>query len=183
MIADFHVLCGKIWSRCLMRAYKAKFKSVGERVIFDPINSRFSYGTINIGNDVFIAARAWFSADRSNISIGSFVMFGPNVTIAGGDHDIERTDMPMYLVTEKPDKCDADVVIKDDVWVGANTIILKGVTIGCGAVIAAGSLVNKDVEPYCIYAGVPAKKIRNRFSEEELLIYKENLKLKGLVTS
>lgn len=55
------------------------------------------------------------------------------------------------------------VIINDDVWIVANVTILKGVKIGEGSVIAAGSVVTKDVEPYCIYGGVPAKKLKHRF--------------------
>ena len=58
--------------------------------------------------------------------------------------------------------------IEDDVWIGANAIILRGVKIGKGSVIAAGSVVTKDVERYCIYGGVPAKKIRQRFTDEQI---------------
>ena len=57
-------------------------------------------------------------------------------------------------------------VIGNDVWVGMNVIIMRGVTIGDGAVIAAGSVVTADVEPYSIAGGIPAKHIRYRFSKE-----------------
>lgn len=55
----------------------------------------------------------------------------------------------------------ASITIEDNVWIGANVTILPGVTIGTHSVIGAGSVVTKDVDPFCIYAGVPAKKIRN----------------------
>ncbi len=74
----------------------------------------------------------------------------------------------MIDIKDKLPENDLDVVIEEDVWVGANVIILKGVTIGRGSVIAAGSIVTKNVEPYSIYAGVPARKIKERFSEEEI---------------
>ncbi|MBP3710262.1 MAG: CatB-related O-acetyltransferase [Treponema sp.] len=59
-----------------------------------------------------------------------------------------------------------DIVIEDDVWVGENALILSGVTIRQGAIVAAGAVVTKDVEPYSIVAGIPAKIIKYRFSEE-----------------
>jgi acetyltransferase-like isoleucine patch superfamily enzyme len=62
------------------------------------------------------------------------------------------------------------IVIEDDVWIGLGSIVLSGVKIGIGSIIAAGSVVTKDVEPYSIYGGNPAKKIRNRFDSEEQLI-------------
>ena len=58
------------------------------------------------------------------------------------------------------------VSISDDVWVGYGSIILSGIKIGQGSIIAAGSVVTKDVEPYSIYAGVPAKKVKDRFSSD-----------------
>jgi acetyltransferase-like isoleucine patch superfamily enzyme len=72
-------------------------------------------------------------------------------------------------------------VIGDDVWVGYGAIILSGVTIGEGSIIAAGSLVTKDVEPYSVYAGVPARRMGDRFStvedrEEHIRLYKQKLK-------
>ena len=76
----------------------------------------------------------------------------------------------MFQVTdnEKRPEDDRDVIIEDDVWIGAKTTILKGVTIGRGAVIAAGALVVKNVEPYSIVGGVPARFIKMRFSPEEI---------------
>ena len=58
---------------------------------------------------------------------------------------------------------DQDIVFEGDNWIGANATILKGVKIGYGAVVAAGAVVTKDVTPYAIVGGVPAKKIRNRY--------------------
>jgi acetyltransferase-like isoleucine patch superfamily enzyme len=72
---------------------------------------------------------------------------------------------------EKLPENDQPIVIEDDVWTGANITILKGVTIGHGSVIAAGSVVTRSFPPYSIIGGVPAKLIKRRFSEEEM---KEN---------
>jgi acetyltransferase-like isoleucine patch superfamily enzyme len=71
------------------------------------------------------------------------------------------------------------VVIEQDVWIGAAVIILKGVTIGEGAVIGAGSLVTKDIPPYTIAVGTPAKSIKKRFSDEELKRHLELLDYRG----
>lgn len=85
------------------------------------------------------------------IVIGNNVAISENVSIWDSDaHVLEKDE---YSLT-KP------ITIGDNVWIGTNAIILKGVNIGCGAVIAAGSLVNKDVEPNCLYGGVPAVIIR-----------------------
>ena len=64
---------------------------------------------------------------------------------------------------------DQDVVIEEDVWCGANVTILKGVTIGRGCIVAAGAVVTKDLPPYCIAGGVPAKPIKSRWNKEQIL--------------
>jgi len=64
-----------------------------------------------------------------------------------------------------------ETTIEDDVWIGQGSIILSGITIGRGAIIAAGSVVTKDVPSYEIHAGVPAKKIKDRFTQEEKRIH------------
>ena len=102
-------------------------------------------------------------------------MFGPNVTIMGGDHNISQVGQYMFDVKEKLPENDLPVIIEDDVWLGTGCIILKGVTLGQGSVVAAGALVIKDVPPYSIVGGVPAKVIKMRFSEEEIEIHKREI--------
>lgn len=70
---------------------------------------------------------------------------------------------------EKLPENDAPVVIEDDVWIGANVTILKGVTIGRGSVVAAGVVVTKSCPPYSIIGGVPAKVLKMRFTPEEIV--------------
>ena len=143
------------------------FKSSGGRFVFAPFDI-FSYQTISIGSNFFFGAGAIFRASESSITIGNKVMFGPRVTIMGGDHNFSHIGRYMFDVKEKAPGDDLPVVIEDDVWVGAGAIILKGVTIGRGAIVAAGAVVNKNVEPYSIVGGVPAKKIAQRFSDEQI---------------
>ncbi|HBY19907.1 MAG: acetyltransferase [Clostridiales bacterium GWE2_32_10] len=91
--------------------------------------------------------------------IGENVMMGPDVIIYTGNHNFNDVNIPMIKQGEsKPQK----VIIEDDVWIGARVIILPGVTIGHGAIVAAGSVVTKDVVAYSIVAGVPSKKIKSR---------------------
>ena len=82
-------------------------------------------------------------AALSEIRIGNKVMFGPHVTIIGGGHNITLSDYFMTDVHEKTGNEDLGVVIDDDVWVGSRAIILRGVQVGRGSVIAAGSVVNE----------------------------------------
>lgn len=162
--------CSRRFKRMIL---KNLFKSCGKNVKFDPSDS-FSYANIKIGNNVYIGSGATFSSIKE-ISIGNKVMFGPNVTIMGGDHNTGEIGKYMADVKEKRPENDLPVMIDDDVWVGANVTILKGVHIHTGAIVAAGALVVKDVPEYAIVGGVPAKLLKMRFSPDELEKHKKLL--------
>lgn len=83
---------------------------------------------------------------------------------------------------EKPEGYDKDVIVQEDVWIGMNVTLLCGITIGRGAIICAGSVVTKDIPPYCIAGGVPAKPIKFKWTieqimEHELALYPEEERL------
>ena len=86
-------------------------------------------------------------------------MMGPDVMIYTKNHNTERTDIPMI---EQGNTQPRKVTIGDDVWIGARAIILPGVTIGQGSIVAAGSVVTKDVEPFSVVGGNPARVIKVR---------------------
>ena len=155
--------------------YKRLMISCGKNVRFSAITSDFTYQTISIGNDVYIGPGAKFIAANSKLYIGSKVLFGPNVTIIGGDHRVTDVGRFIYDVKDKQPEDDQDIHIEDDVWVGANATILKGVAIGRGAVIAACALVNKDVKPYTIVGGVPAKSLKRRWNRDTIIKHEELL--------
>ena len=124
--------------------------------------NRYSY----CGHDCFIL----------NCNIGSFVSIADNCRLGGAMHPIERvSSSPVFHKGKNVLKknfakfdyiSDKKIVISSDVWIGAGVTVLSGVTIGVGAVVGAGSVVTHDIPPYEIWAGNPAKKIRNRFDEE-----------------
>ena len=147
---------------------RRSFTKCGNNVDFDPLNSMFSYGSIELGDNVFIGGQAWFSCAFGRISIGSYVMFGPGVRILGGNHRFDSVGKAMYGDIHKVEGEDPGVIVRDDVWVGANAIILAGVEVGEGAIIGAGSVVTKSVPPYAIVGGVPAKIIRMRFTPGDI---------------
>ncbi len=97
------------------------------------------------------------------IEIGSNVMMGPRVNLMSENHEFARTDIPMKSQGVKREF----IKIEDDVWIGVNSTILASVTVGRGAIIAAGSVVTKDVPPMTIVAGVPSRVIRERSSSEK----------------
>lgn len=132
---------------------------------------------VYVGNDVAIGPRSLLWTTGAKIFIKDKVIVGPGLSIITGNHKIDIVGKYMADVTvnEKDKEDDQDVTIEKDVWIGANVTILKGVTIAEGCVIGGGAVVTKSTEPYGIYAGVPAKRLKSRFSEEELKEHKKLL--------
>lgn len=129
----------------------------GSRVYIDN-NVYFRYpGRVEIGQDVSINYGCQFYPswhDKSiRIEIKNNVRIGPNCCFFSAGHDTTRLDLPDNS---------ASIIIEDNVWIGGNSTILQGVTIGEGAIVAASSTVTRDVEPYTIVAGIPAKAIKQR---------------------
>lgn len=147
---------------------KCSFAECGENVRFSKTSSFSGIENIHIGNNVSLSS-ATILTTRAKVFIGDYVMFGPHVTIVSGDHRTDILDRPMMTIkdSEKLPENDMDIHIEDDVWVGANAVILKGVTIGTGSVVSAGAVVTKDVPPYAIVGGVPAKVIKYRNAPPE----------------
>ncbi|MFC0471060.1 CatB-related O-acetyltransferase [Halalkalibacter kiskunsagensis] len=116
-------------------------------------------------------------------SIGRFCSIAKGLTIGLGEHPLSYLsthpfqyssvfpfweEAKNFQETVEPEQMKSNPVIGNDVWIGTNVTILRGVTIGDGAVIAAGAVVHKDVKPYEIVGGVPAKHIRYRFDEQTI---------------
>ena len=150
------------------------FRSIGHDVLYFH-DSYFTFNKISIGAGTYIGPAAYFSTE-SYIDIGKKVVFGPEVYILGGNHDFSQVGVYIADVKIKAPGNDLPVTIHDDVWIGARATILQGVTVGRGAVIGAGSVVTKDVLPYHIVAGVPAKKISVRFSSEQIELHERKLR-------
>jgi len=165
----------RLWCRLKMGLLRPAFGRHGRHFIFDP-NAHYTYQNIEVGDDVSIGAGAVFMASESKIIIGNKVMFGPNVIVVGGNHNTSVVGKFMYDVHEKRPQDDQDVIIEDDIWVGSGALILKGVKIARGAVVAAGAVVNKDVPPYTIVGGIPARIIALRFGDiDSVMIHETTL--------
>lgn len=112
---------------------------------------------LKIGNNVGIAQNCFIQV-RGSVYIGNDVMFGPGVSVFSEDHGFADIGIPMIQQPE----IRKGVTIEDDVWIGTRAIILGGVTIGKGSIIAAGSVVKSSIPAYSVVAGVPGKIIRTR---------------------
>jgi acetyltransferase-like isoleucine patch superfamily enzyme len=138
-----------------------------------------SFSNVSCGNRVYIGPYSNFIALLSNITIGNDVIIAPEVMIITGNHRYDWVGRTMYSITNAEKNIDDDlpVIIEDDVWIGARSIILKGVTIGEGSIVGAGSIVTKNVPPFSIAAGNPARVIKKRFqSEEDIANHKRIMK-------
>lgn len=167
-LANSLIFTQRLWRRFRMILLRPAFRRYGHHFIFDP-DSHYSYRNIEVGDDVSIGPGATFLASESKIIIGNKVLFGPNVTIVGGNHNTSIVGRFMYDIHEKRPEDDQDVIIENDVWVGSGATILKGVRVGRGSIIAAGAVVNKDVLPYTVVGGIPAKIITLRFDTTETI--------------
>lgn len=107
------------------------------------------------------------------VKIGDYTLIANDVQIIGDDHNYKKPGVPIIFSGREPLR---STEIGRDVWIGAGVKILTGVRIGDGSIIAMGSIVTKDVEPFSIYAGIPARKIKDRFSNiGDLEIHKKML--------
>lgn len=125
---------------------------------------------IILGNNVGIGPRCCFLCDTN---IGNKVAIAGNVAFLNSDdHNYDIIGKTMWD-SGRGDKY--KIIVNDDVWIGHGAIILSPVRIGRGAIIAAGSVVTKDVSPYSIVGGSPAKFIKWRFTEEEIIEHERRL--------
>lgn len=135
----------------LRRAHPTFYLSHGCLVSPDLIAREFSY----IGPACIVGAK---------VELGAYAMLGPRVSIVGGDHVFDVPGTPV-IFSGRPEL--KPTVIESDAWIGCGAILLAGVRIGRGAIVAAGAVVTKDVPPYEIHGGVPARRLRDRFPNEE----------------
>ena len=115
--------------------------------------------SITFGDQVGLNSNVMINADLGGtIKIGRYTIIGPNVVFRAANHQFNRRDLPIRQQAHEP----GIIVVEEDVWIGANAVILPNVTIHKGAVIGAGAVVTKDVPEYTVVAGVPAQTIGKR---------------------
>lgn len=108
------------------------------------------------------------------VSLGRYTMLAPEVAIVGADHDYRAADKPIIWAGRPPEI--KPTVIGRDCWIGMRAIIMSGVRIGDGAIVAAGAVVTKDVAPYDVVGGVPARVLTRRFkTDEEISVHQAML--------
>lgn len=154
-----------------------KYLSFGDKSFAD--KSVYGYlKNVCVDDNCYIGYRVHFMSFNANVILNKGVVVGPEVLFVTGNHRFDIVGKFIFELTEeyKRDIDDQDIVVEEDVWIGARCIILKGVTIGKGSVVGAGSIVTKNVEPYSIVAGNPAKIIGHRFNEDEIVEHEKRIK-------
>lgn len=125
-------------------------------------HTRFAKREIELGNNVQFGKNCSIAA---NLKVHNDVLFAGKVSFVGGnDHTY---NIPGRTIWDSPRGKNKDIVIEDDVWVGNGCTLMGGITIGKGSIVAAGAIVTKDIPPCEIWGGVPAKKIKDRFKNED----------------
>lgn len=159
--------------RSLFRLYLEKKKWRAENQHnHTAMGQMFNRALVHVGKDTYGQLNVINHSDCYKLNIGNFCSIAPEVLfVVCGEHAPDKISTYPFSVRYGGKKYEAiskgDIKVQDDVWIGVRSTILSGVTIGQGAVIAAGSVVTKDIPPYAIVAGVPAKVIRYRFEECE----------------
>jgi acetyltransferase-like isoleucine patch superfamily enzyme len=111
-----------------------------------------------IRDRVFVGFGCEFNI-RKRLEIGDDCLIGSGCKFIDHDHGTARRDIPM---NQQTDGAEAEIILESDVWLGANVVVLKGVRIGRGAIVAAGAVVTKEIAPHEIWGGIPARKISER---------------------
>lgn len=130
------------------------------------------YGDVTLGDYSYVSGPDTYI---ESASIGKFCSIARRVMIGPGDHNLAAVtthpfplepEFGQLVVSKKTEPQKPAVVVGNDVWIGVNAVILRGVTIGDGAVIAANAVVTRDVPPYTVYGGSPARRLKDRFDPQ-----------------
>lgn len=142
------------WQAAKTQRLLDSLSSHGQNILMQHPITVAGASAVTIGSDVSIAAyvHIW---GHGGVTIGDRVMIGTHTSITSLTHDYNQ-DVMRFTVVSRP------VIIGADVWIGSNCVVLPGLSIGEGCVVGAGSVVTKDVEPFSIVSGVPARAIGSR---------------------
>lgn len=153
----------RYWLRALLPPRRKAFRACGEGV-FVHHHVRFENPEeITLEGDIYVGPYCELFG-HGGIEIGRGTVLGAHVTLIGSSHRFEGPELTMQPFDHKSGK--TGITIGPGVWIGQNALVLPGVTLGAHSVIAAGSVVTRDTAPGTIYAGVPARLIRERKAPE-----------------
>lgn len=170
-------MIAKIFYKIKSMFMKMKLSSCGTNVHFHGTCRGGHLNHVSVGNHSSIGPRNEFNTKIAFVKIGNHVITAPEVMFVTGGHRFNIVGKYIDEIKDsmKEPNDDLDIIVEDDVWIGARVLVLKGVTIGRGSVVAAGAVVTKNVEPYSIVAGVPAKIIKKRFTDKQIKMHESSL--------
>jgi acetyltransferase-like isoleucine patch superfamily enzyme len=146
------------------KIYDILFSKIGNFAIDRYMETHFLYKYLLYGteerlqiDETAVVNNATFNTISGHIKIGEYVFFGLNVSVLTGTHDYNKFGRERQMAVPG---CEKDVIIKEGAWLASNVTVIGPCIIGEHSVVAAGSLVNKDVPPYTIVAGIPARFVK-----------------------
>lgn len=152
------------------RMLKKMFAEIGDNCYIEPpFHANWGGKHVHFGHDVYANFNLTL-VDDTHIYVGNYVLFAPNVTVASATHPIHPE------LRKKQAEYNVPVHIGDNVWIGAGSVILPGVSIGENSVIGAGSVVTKDIPANVVAVGCPCKVLRP-IGERDLRYYNRNLEI------
>lgn len=155
---------------------RSKFGYCADTVIITPPVFMGKLRNIFLYENTQIAANSFISATNAKFTIKANCCIAEHLTVHTGNHaNVVGFFCTQITEANKPKGYDEDVLVENDVWIGCNVTLLSGVTVGRGAVIAAGAVVHRDIPPYAIAGGIPAKVIKFKFSIDEILRHESAL--------
>ena len=153
-----------------------KFGHIGRDVLIDLPICFDNPPNVFLEDSTHLSSGSYISTTNAKFIMKRYSGASNNLMVRTGNHDMVVGKFYRTVTNaEKKKSLDKDVVVNEDVWIGCNVTILSGVNIGRGAIVAAGAVVNKDVPPYSIVGGVPAKFIKFKWSIEQILEHEQIL--------
>lgn len=153
-----------------------KFGFCGKDVVLSPPFFIDKPGNVYLYDKTNIGANSYLAVPNAKFIIKSHCSIAEGLTVHTGNHArLKGRFVSDITDADKPNGYDKDIVVENDVWIGCNVTLLSGITVGRGATIAAGAVVSRDVPPYCIVGGVPAKVIKFYWTIEEIIEHEKQL--------
>jgi len=137
----------------LLKPFGAK---IGKGVVIKPgVNIKYPW-KLSIGDYTWIGEKVWID-NLAEVNIGSNVSISQGAMLLCGNHNYKKSTFDLIV---------KEIILEDGVWIGAQSVVCPGVVCYSHSILSVGSVANKDLEPYCIYQGNPAVKLRERIKEE-----------------
>lgn len=178
-----HILRNNIFIRGLLIFFKSyfgirrnKFGYCADTVVIVPPQYIVGAKNIFLYENTNLAPNSCISTPNAKFTIKRNCCIAERLTVHTGNHAMVVGRFCRSITDrDKPVGHDLDVVVEEDVWIGCNVTLLAGITVGRGAIVAAGAVVCKDIPPYSICGGVPAKFIKFKWSKEEIIEHEKRL--------